>query len=155
MPDIKIPLSSLKRYKKYLIGILVFVGVCLYIFISNEKDRSSLIRNLGFTKAVITDFDIEKVGKYTRNPIIKYGYKVDGKYWEGKGERYNIYHLNDTIIIIYDTIQVKNSMPYLDFYEKELLPPIPDSLEKWTLYRTFENDFESFKLLQKKSKTNE
>ena len=66
MPDIKIPLSSLKRYKKYLVGILVFVGVCLYIFISNEKDRSSLIRNLGFTKAVITDFDTE-ISRKIRN----------------------------------------------------------------------------------------
>lgn len=127
-----------KIHKFKILFYTLIVGVFIYYCIDHKIAKDSLIKNTGFSTAIIIDFQTERTGKFGRESIIKYWYKIEDKILTGKGKRNNLYHLLDTIVIVYDTTNYEYSMPYFDFQEKDLLPPLPDSLKKWNIYRKIE-----------------
>ena len=121
---------SLKYIMKILFWILC-IGSIPYTYVYRKYSMLSLVKNSKFTTAIIVDFQSKKISRRGFKLKAHYAYKIDGKCIEGKGNNYEYYEMYDTIIIVYDTTNVENSIPYLDFTEKDLLPLVPDSLKKW------------------------
>jgi len=122
--------NSLKSIIEILFWILC-IGSIPYTYIYRKYSTLSLVENSKFATAIIVDFRSKKISRRGFKLKAYYTYQIDGKYIEGEGNYNEYYKMSDTIIIVYDTTNVENSIPYVDFTKKDLLPLVPDSLKKW------------------------
>lgn len=139
-PQIKsLSSKSVKNNIKCISDSVVWALVlgCLFcIMIFHSINNRNLLKHSQCTTAIITRINTERTSKYNRSWFIYYQYQINGEIFEGDGYKYKHHKVGDTVLIVYDTTNYKNSKTYLDLEErnikkKDLLPSIPDSLKKW------------------------